>query len=287
MLSITTDYATDKGCPEPYLRAIAEAGFTHVHWCHHWNTDFIYSETEIDQIGFWLKDYGLALNDIHASSGQEKSWGSMREYERAAGVELVKNRMEMAAALDGDVIIMHFPAEPKESSQLRGYWDRMRRNLDELASASRSLGVRLALENLNQESFPTLTKVFDTYGPDFIGLCFDSGHANIGAKDGAEQLNRLKHRLIAIHLHDNDGTADQHRLPFSGTVDWPALAPVLANSAYAKPTSLEAVIKNTGITDEREFLDKAFETGSRFAAMIQACRIGHPFQNQRDASERT
>ena len=43
MLSITTDYAKDVGDPSPYLRSIAEAGFSHLHWCHQWNTDFLYA----------------------------------------------------------------------------------------------------------------------------------------------------------------------------------------------------------------------------------------------------
>ena len=65
-LSLTTDYATDTGNPEPYLKRIAEAGFSHVHWCHHWNTDFLYSPYEIAQIAEWLDDFGLRLLDLHA-----------------------------------------------------------------------------------------------------------------------------------------------------------------------------------------------------------------------------
>ena len=42
MLSMSTDYAEDTGSPELQLRRIAEAGFTHVHWCHHWDDDFLY-----------------------------------------------------------------------------------------------------------------------------------------------------------------------------------------------------------------------------------------------------
>ena len=106
-LSITTDYFTDRGCPESYLKRIAEADFTHVHWCHQWNTDFIYSECEINQIKKWLAEYGLKLLDLHGSIGPEKNWMSSWEYERLAGVELVKNRMAMVRRLSGDVVIMH------------------------------------------------------------------------------------------------------------------------------------------------------------------------------------
>ena len=91
MLSLTTDYATvDRGNPSPYLRRIADAGFTHIHWCHHWNTDFVYSRPEIEQIGRWLDEYGLKLLDLHASVGPEKNWYSTNEWERQAGVELVQ-----------------------------------------------------------------------------------------------------------------------------------------------------------------------------------------------------
>ena len=49
-LSITTDYLKDTGDPEPYLKKISAAGFTHIHWCHEWDTDFIYSESEINKM---------------------------------------------------------------------------------------------------------------------------------------------------------------------------------------------------------------------------------------------
>ena len=82
MLSVTTDYVTSTGDPSPYLRRIADAGFSHLHWCHQWNTDFLYSKWEIYQIERWLKDFGLKLLDLHASVGPEKSWCSEKEYER-------------------------------------------------------------------------------------------------------------------------------------------------------------------------------------------------------------
>ena len=64
MLSCTTDYFRKTECPEPYLRRIAEAGFSHVHWCHQWNTDFVYAEPEIARIESWLDELGLKLLDL-------------------------------------------------------------------------------------------------------------------------------------------------------------------------------------------------------------------------------
>jgi len=269
MLSMTTDYAADTGCPQPYLERIAGAGYSHVHWCHHWNTDFVYSEHEVREIARWFEEYGLGLNDLHASAGREKGWGSPREYERLAGVELVGNRMDMAARLGTDVIILHLPRAPEGEGEGEGdaYWARVFRSLDELRPRAAELGVRAAVEN---GDFDAIEKVLSEYGPDCVGLCYDSGHGNMRV-DGLDRLEGLKDRLISIHLHDNDGSGDQHNLPFSGTVDWPRLARIIAGSSYEKPVSLEVTMGNSGFEDEEEFLAKAFEAGERLSAMIDEC----------------
>ena len=139
MLSMTTDYMADTGSPEPYLRRIAEAGFTHVHWCHHWNTDFAYDDCELEQIECWLHRYNLQVTDLHASAGKEKAWGSLREYERLAGVELVANRIATAERLGADVIVMHLP------------------DLKDPGDARRSLGPGLQVARRPQADRPTAT----------------------------------------------------------------------------------------------------------------------------------
>jgi len=268
-LSITTDYAKDTGNPEPYLRRIADAGFSHVHWCHHWNTDFLYSRWEIAQLRAWLSEFGLQLLDLHASAGVEKNWTSLREYERLAGVELVQNRLEMAAELGSDVIIMHTGTPPDGQEQL--FWQQLRRSLDTLESCARARGVRIALENGNWSIIETVLR---EYAPDYLGLCYDAGHGNLGW-GSPEELARTHDRLLSIHLHDNDGTGDQHNLLFSGTVDWERLAGILAASSYAKCVSMEVIIHHAGFQDEVAFLAKAYETGIRFAHMLDAHRKAH------------
>ena len=259
-LSITTDYANDLGDPSPYLKRIADAGFTHVHWCHQWNTDFLYSEWEVTQIKKWLADYGLQLLDLHGSMGREKFWASPREYERLAGVELVKNRLDMAARLQSDVVIMHIPAWPE--------CDSLRRSLDDLMEFARERDVRIALENLVNGNFEAIRKLLLEYNQNYLGLCYDSGHGNV-AGIGFNQLELLKDRLIAVHLHDNDGSSDQHNLIFSGTINWERLAKTIAESAYTKCVSMEVGIQDSGIKGETNFLKNAFDAGKRFTEMIE------------------
>ncbi len=229
-LSMATDYASDRGNPQPYLARIAAAGFTRVHWCHHWAGDFLYSRAEIAQVRSWLDEFGLSVLGIHASAGREKRWGSRLEYERLAGVELVANRLEMASELGAEMIVLHARAGEPLPSQLR--------SLKTLAPAALRLGVKIALENLPAEGFGRIDELFAAHGADVLGLCYDSGHGNIGC-DSIPDLARRGDRLIALHLDDNDGSGDQHRIPFTGTVDWRRVTDAIAASSYGGCVSLE------------------------------------------------
>jgi len=266
MLSMTSDYFQSVGDPQPYLKRIAEAGFTHVHWCHEWNTDRFYSEEEISQIEGWFKEYRLKLLNLHGSHGQEKLWVSHDENRRQAGIELVQNRIQMTARLGGEVIIMHIPStDPLETRP--GWLTQIRKSLADIEPFARKHAVHVALENMTRDDFEMLGTLLAEYDPSFLGLCYDSGHANMGG-EGIKGLERLKERLIAIHLHDNDGTSDQHKIPFTGTVDWDNLARIIASSTYQGCVNLEVLIRQTGIADEAEFLRQAYQAGERLSRMI-------------------
>ena len=253
-LSITSDYDTSYGDPQPYLRRIAEAGFTYVHWCHQWDTDFLYSTAEIAQIQRWMKECGLQTLNIHASHGREKRWDSLYDYQRLAGVELVRNRLEMAARLGADVIILHADAPYPLESQLR--------SLRDLEPLARLLGVRIAVENLSGLTFQRLGELFAEFSPDYLGLCYDTGHGNqiAGALD---HLERMQDRLIALHIHDNDGSGDQHMLPFTGSIDWVRFMGIVRASPYDKPLNLEVGYGKHKEMPEKDFLQASYQAGLR------------------------
>lgn len=287
MLSITTDYQLSRGNPYPYLQAIAEAGFTHIHWCHQWNTDFVYHPSEIKQIGNWLRELNLQLLDTHGSEGQEKFWYAPEEYARLAGIELVKNRIDFTAALGGDAVVMHaYPptADPVLAQYNDLIFDQLCRSLDDLQPYAAARGIKIALENLIDfagvrsgavtaaeagDNFELILRVYERYDPAYIGFCYDSGHAILGHSRMA-RLAPLMTRLTVLHLNDNDGQGDLHLLPFAGAVDWELAARLIADSPYSKPMSYEVSMKNMGITDEQMYLQRAYEQGATFAELVAA-----------------
>ena len=116
-LGCHSDAAVSRGNPRPFLRRIAAAGFTHVHWCHHWDSDFVYADAEVDAIGRWLRAYGLRLLDldkrlwsdhwVNAKSGVLGAAGLTGSFEDGEGV------FEARDSEDGKAVIY------------RGVWDRI------------------------------------------------------------------------------------------------------------------------------------------------------------------
>lgn len=273
-LGMTSNYAASEGDPEPALRRMAEAGYKYVLWGHHAWSDYIYTAAEVEHAARCLREHGLALADLHCPTGKEQRWGSPVEWQRLAGIELVKNRIAMAARLACGVVVCHVPTEPEGEPERTAYWDRQRRTMDALQPYAVERGVRIALENTLPGNFDTLERFFEMYGPEFLGLCYDSGHGAAKVDwpgNGLERLERVADRMIDLHLHDNDGTGDQHLPPFAGTVDWERLAEIIPTTSYTKPlVPLEVGLKPAGLEDEDEFLRQMAAVGKRFAGMVEA-----------------
>ncbi len=282
-ICVTTDYAGWTGCPKKPLRLIAEAGFSHVHWCHHYNSDFVYQSCEIDAIVKWLREYGLQLLDVHGSYGQEKRWWSLREYERLAGVELVKNRIELFCRLEGTgAVIMHLPyitvdITPENEDIQRREFEAVLRSLDEIVPYMEKRRVRLALENMPDDTWELLDAALKRYPAATVGLCYDSGHGNFVRKNQFPDVERHLGRLYALHLDDNNGYEDQHQPPFMGSVDWERMARIIRASCYRGPLSFEISTKGTPChvpgwnipeAAQQSFLHDAYERCRKVAEMV-------------------
>lgn len=273
-LCINTNYAASEGFPQLSMENISRAGFTHIMWAQEWNTDYIYSDSEIHQVALWLKEYNLALQDIHGSVGYQKNWFSTTEYQRQAGVDMIANRMKMLRELDGTgCVIMHLPrinraTPPILIPQIRKQVDALKKSLDELEKISRKLNVKLALENLIDDTFEVIKEILPEYPEDFLGLCYDSGHGNL-YNNGLAHLETLKHRLIAIHLCDNNGDYDSHLMPFNGNINWEKLASIIKTSTFHNVPTFELTLENEPYKQNHErFLDEAFTRCSKVASFL-------------------
>ena len=285
-VAFNSDYARSAGNPEPYLRRMAAAGFSAVHWCHHWIGEHRYSQAEIGRIAAMLRRYGLRMIDLHGAVGLFSDWTSGNELRRRAGVGLIKNRIDMTAELGGNAVVLHLP-----EGRLRdkGLLKPVRKSLEEVETAAREAGVRIALENLPTPGhMEFVLEVIEEYPAEYLGLCYDSGHGNMAGnglelletmlvEGGEKQQDNTVTRLAAMHLHDNAGRRDLHVPPFEGNIDWERLTSILAyayRAGYTKPICLECSIRHSvyerNSSGEDEFLRNSLKAGQRLVKMMEA-----------------
>ncbi len=74
---------------------------------------------------------------------------------------------------------------------------------------------------------------------DCFGFCLDIGHMNLHRQDLARFIPILGKRIKCLHIHDNAGEMDQHKAPYTGTVDWKAFYTALREIGYDGDLSFE------------------------------------------------
>jgi sugar phosphate isomerase/epimerase len=307
MLAIASDYngeSKNTGVIKGTLARIAGAGFSHVHWCHEWSGDYSYSIYEMLQIKGWFRELGLKARGIHATDGANRKGPAMyrypwteqntrnytaeNEYNRLAGVELIKNRVDLACELETGEVVLHmqlpyklFEEDPEYKAR---YYAQACRSLDELEPYCKARHVRICLENLmgtpHEHQYHEFELMFERYDRDFLGFCFDTGHANVICPDSLELARLYAGRLFIAHIHDNHGlrspacwedgvsmsACDEHLLPFEGSFNWEEFAGILAASSHEPPYLLESQMKGG---DEAEYLSRAAKAGGNFTALVE------------------
>lgn len=227
----------------------ATAGFRAVHWCEHWVDSHVYSVEETEEVKRLAEEAGLYVQDVHAVC----SAGEGVEFTDDLWFDLNCNRVEFIATLGGDGVVLHLSKEAEQP--MAEALAVARRRIDLLRPLADRHEVRVSLENLT-DSTPRgfFDALFDCYPGDVLGFCFDSGHANMSKDD--DMVERYADRLIALHLHDNDGSGDQHLVPGHGTVNWPYIVATLKHIGYNRPINLE--VGKPAEADKQSFCYEAF-----------------------------
>ncbi len=108
-----------------------------------------------------------------------------------------------------------------------------------------TLALTIAFENLSHANELTeisdLVALVDELDSPNAAICWDTGHAHLCGHDLVQDIALMGHRLKATHIADNDGRADEHRLPFFGTIKWEAVIAALVQSGWRGTLTLECM----------------------------------------------
>ncbi len=242
------DYYGYNLSPSERMRTIKAAGFDGVVllWADYFDADFA-------DFPRYAEATGLFVENAHAPyRGANALW-----FDTLSGVayaDEIVSCIESAADFGISTIVMHPTSKKKLDIPTDGIGlDRMKR----IAETAVKFGVNVALENMGSPEF--IGFILDNVDCERLGFCYDSGHHRCFSPDD-DLLSQYGKRLMALHLHDNDGISDLHALPFSGVCDWSGIARRLVDVGYDGAIALE--VQNCGfedIADPVEFLKIALE----------------------------
>ncbi len=193
----------------------------------------------------------LTIFNFHMAAVNDNDiWNSSLSI-REGYLKPIRKTMEEMADLGYTNLVMHLCERgdvPDPNADLL-------RSIEYLLPYAEDNRITLSLENTWRADY--LEYVYNAFpGVKELGFCFDTSHANL--KDQFYLLQKYQHLLTALHLSDNDGTADQHRPPFDGNIDFSQkVTPYLTGSNL--PYTLELIADQSRYPDERTFLKTARE----------------------------
>lgn len=180
----------------------------------------------------WLTDTRLGLHSVHAPvmegmrSGQwigSFSIASGDESRRRAAVVETQAALAIAAVVPFHYLVVHVGMPngqkiPPGDNQP----DAARRSVIEIVEAAARVNVRVALEvmpNPLSSAIELVQAIEDQLEGVNVGICLDYGHANL-MTDVAEAVETVSGHLWTTHVHDNNGTRDDHLVPYAGSINW-------------------------------------------------------------------
>lgn len=247
---------------EDYARAfafIAEAGFddvdftifspAQIEWMD--SLDFLGVEKKYTEIGRLLREAGLGISQTHTPFPTS----SDHPETNALIMERQIKSIIATAALGCRYTVIHPNIMP---GNIRGSLSAENKKLNmefyrSLIPTLEENHVFCAIENMftrdpaTREIVPTCCSTAEEINDYIASLnserfvaCLDTGHANLTKDTPAGMARVLGGNLKVLHVHDNDGLGDQHRMPYAGIIDWESFGAALHEIGYTGTISLEA-----------------------------------------------
>ena len=212
-----------------------------------------------EKLAAYIETQGLKVNQSHMPFNRYEA----ADYEQFAAA--VMKNAENARIMGSKILVVHGDefdfkdlTYSKEAALEFNY-----RLFAPLVDFAAKNGMRVAFENVFEEvhwgvhyydpdhprfcsDVEDLCMLVDRYGSNLVGICWDSGHAQVqyaGKKDGS--INALKtagSRVIATHIHDSAKGLDCHLFfPFMGATDWQTFIRTLRQTGYTGDFTYELV----------------------------------------------
>lgn len=172
------------------------------------------------------------------------------EEQRAERFEKMVKSIRGTAVLGCPYMVIHpiMPFGDDRDPEPDKLWDMNYEFMGRLADAAREYGVTVCYENMPMTALSNSTpdailKFVRTLNHPNFKICLDTGHCAVFGLSVGDAVRKIgKDLLRVLHVHDNNGHADLHWLPYTGVIDWDDFSDALAEIGYEGSLSLETSV---------------------------------------------
>lgn len=205
------------------LGKLSEVGYTDVEYSHIYHL----SLDDAIEIGQYAREVGMNSWSCHAAGPGGFNTGDTVE----ASIEANRHCISISAALGARVNVLHMWNHSHEDAC---------RILEEVCQYAYERNLEIALENNRSfEGMEFILGLARAVDAPNIGICVDTGHANLGDLGAARAIRMAGSLLLTTHLQDNLGERDDHMPPGMGVIDWKDVFQALYKIGYSRTLMLE------------------------------------------------
>jgi len=242
---------------EEILLLLEAEGFRYIEYAY-FHFQKLEEEGDLEE----LEEYISMIHDItstttlrplqlHAPFGDlQYLLSSADERERSRAIDIIARWIRYTSILETPIIVVHVAfTRPHIDKTYNRVVEKLVEinisNINTLLKCAREYGVKIALENTLERWFGAspedLILLIENTDPDYVGICFDTGHANVNRFDLGKFIERASRYIIATHVHDNDRIHDNHNPPFMGSINWEKVIKAFKQVRYPYPLLFEVV----------------------------------------------
>ena len=171
------------------------------------------------------------------------------EEDRAERMEKMKFSIDVTARLGCKNWIIH-PIMPYGINELgtedaQKTWDLNVTFMRELLACAKEHDIYICFENMPMPNFSlgsveAIMRFVREMDDDHFRVCLDTGHVNVFEGQSLyDAVKMIGDKLQALHVHDNGGKLDEHKLPWLGTADWEGFGRALREIGFEGVFSFE------------------------------------------------
>ena len=221
-------------------------------------------ESAISSVKRVIEETGVEVSGfIPAQFGYPTNLCSPIDSIRKDSVEYIKRSVDTSLAL-GCKKVSLCPGRTLYGQGYKKGMEALNASLSDLVEYAIQKDALLLLEPAHMlESDLILTveegaRVIEEQGYENMGIALDTGHCHVNKEVLVDTVYLLKQKQIPMHIHldDNNTTADQHKIPGEGTIDFVPFLQALIETGYEGYLTVELGFDYTANPDAAAYESK-------------------------------